>query len=288
MRTLRAPRSAISSRPAARSSSSTNSWPTSASASCWFGETRYGSASTASRSGSPSESTTASSWRAVQLADELAVEAGVDRPRQRAGRARRTRPAGRGRRASRAGSASSSSVTSGPHSLISVYAFEVGSRTAIDVRDSPRIRTKSLRIPSFVSSSTSSVPVRPPARPVQTTGAPRRLRARATLIPLPPALGKPTLARCRWPGWKFGTDERPVDRRVERDGDDHPTGCGEGTGAILADSGPSEARDRRGEDVAGLVEGPVSVPADPLLAARARRCPASPPGRPAPPPHRRP
>jgi hypothetical protein len=67
------------------------------------------------------------------------------------------------------------------------------------------MRTKSLRIPSFVSSSTTSVPVRPPASPVHTTGAPRSFSALATLIPLPPALGKPTLARWRWPGWKFGT-----------------------------------------------------------------------------------
>jgi hypothetical protein len=29
---------------------------------------------------------------------------------------------------------------------------------------------------------------------------------------------------------EVGNDERPVDRRVERDGDDHPTGGGEGTG----------------------------------------------------------
>ena len=54
------------------------------------------------------------------------------------------------------------------------------------VRDSSAMRTKSFRIPSRVSSSTISVPVRPPASPVATTGSPRRFKARATLMPLPP------------------------------------------------------------------------------------------------------
>src|SRR5690242_7769657 len=67
------------------------------------------------------------------------------------------------------------------------------------------MRTKSLRIASDVSSSTILVPVRPPARPVATTGTSRRLSARATLIPLPPASVSPPLARCRWPLRKFGT-----------------------------------------------------------------------------------
>ena len=58
MSTLRAPSSAMSSSARTKSSSSSNSWPTSASASRWFGETRYGSASTPRRSGSPSESST--------------------------------------------------------------------------------------------------------------------------------------------------------------------------------------------------------------------------------------
>ena len=46
---------------------------------------------------------------------------------------------------------------------------------------------------------------RPPASPVATTGTPSAFRARATLIPLPPASGRPALARWRWPRWKFGT-----------------------------------------------------------------------------------
>src|SRR5215208_1771658 len=67
------------------------------------------------------------------------------------------------------------------------------------------MRTKSLRIDSPVSSSTMRVPVRPPTRPVATTGTSRALSARATLIPLPPAAVNAALARWRWPSRKFGT-----------------------------------------------------------------------------------
>jgi hypothetical protein len=73
--------------------------------------------------------------------------------------------------------------------------FEVGSITAVEVRDSPRMRTKSFRRPSLVSRSTIWTPVRPPARPVQTTGMPSRLSALATLMPLPPALERLVEAR---------------------------------------------------------------------------------------------
>src|SRR5947207_6202226 len=100
---------------------------------------------------------------------------------------------------------SSSGSTCGPHSLISVYELAVGSTTAVEVRDSSAMRTKSLRIASPVSSSTMRVPVRPPASPVATTGTSSRFSARATLIPLPPARVSPPLARCRWPRWKLGT-----------------------------------------------------------------------------------
>ncbi len=92
---------------------------------------------------------------------------------------------------------SSADVTSGPHSLISVYVPAVGSTTAVDVRDSATMRTKSLRIASAVSSSTIRVPVRPPVRPVATTGTSRSLSARATLIPFPPASVRTSLERWR-------------------------------------------------------------------------------------------
>jgi len=73
------------------------------------------------------------------------------------------------------------------------------------VRDSSSIRTKSLRIASPDSSSRMRVPVRPPTSPVATTGTSSSFRARAMLIPFPPASVRAWLARCRWPSWKFGT-----------------------------------------------------------------------------------
>ena len=55
--------SAIWSSANAKSSSSWNSWPTSASASAWFGVTRNGSPSRPVRSGSPSQSSAEGIWR---------------------------------------------------------------------------------------------------------------------------------------------------------------------------------------------------------------------------------
>jgi hypothetical protein len=83
-------------------------------------------------------------------------------------------------------SSSSRSLTSGPRSLISVCSPFVGSSTAVFVRDSSRMRTKSLRIASSVSASTIRVPVAPPAKPVAMTGWPSVFSVRATLTPLPP------------------------------------------------------------------------------------------------------
>jgi hypothetical protein len=92
-------------------------------------------------------------------------------------------------------SSSSASDTDGPRSLISVCSPEVGSTTAVDVRDSSRIRTKSLRIASSVSCSMMLVPVWPPANPVAITGRPSAFSARATLTPLPPAIEVCSTAR---------------------------------------------------------------------------------------------
>src|SRR5512134_2384834 len=145
----------------------------------------------------------------------------------------------------------------------------------MDVRDSPPILTKSLRIPSRVSSSTRSVPVRPPARPVQTTGAPRRLRALATLMPFPPALGKPTLARCRCPGWKLGTTSVRSIAALSVTVTIIRLGAERTPRAILAQmpGNRSEAGEDRGEHVSRLVDGPVGVPARPLLVRRRRDVP---------------
>ena len=83
MCTLRAPSSAIVSSAIRKSSSSSSSCPTTCSASRWFGETRYGSASVPSRSGSPSESSTTRTPRRVRSRIGLGVEALVHAARQR-------------------------------------------------------------------------------------------------------------------------------------------------------------------------------------------------------------
>jgi hypothetical protein len=72
--------------------------------------------------------------------------------------------------------------------LISVCSPVVGSSTEVFVRDSSRIRTKSLRIASSVSCSTICVPVMPPAKPVAITGWPSVFSVRAMFTPLPPAI----------------------------------------------------------------------------------------------------
>src|SRR5450631_2134305 len=99
---------------------------------------------------------------------------------------------------------SSSSSTVGPCSMISVW-LPLGSMTAVEVRDSRRIRTKSLRMPSLVRPSMIDAPVRPPASPVAMTGSPKRLSVRAMLMPLPPASASASEARLRVPDWKLGT-----------------------------------------------------------------------------------
>ena len=103
-----------------KSSSSSSSWPTSCSASCWFGETSHGSASMPRRSGSPSASSTT---RAPSLVSSRTAPRRS--PRRRPAAASRRRPPStrraRGSGASRAGSRARPAVTFGPHSLISVY-----------------------------------------------------------------------------------------------------------------------------------------------------------------------
>jgi hypothetical protein len=100
----------------------------------------------------------------------------------------------------------SCSDTFGPRSLISVCSPVVGSITAVLVRDSSRMRTKSLNTESCVSWSTMRVPVGPPVRPVAITGAPSVLSTRATLTPLPPGIVVCSTVRWRRPSRKFGTD----------------------------------------------------------------------------------
>jgi hypothetical protein len=89
--------------------------------------------------------------------------------------------------------------------MISVCVIVVGSTTAVEVRDSPPMRTKSMRKFSRCRPSMICWPARPPTRPVMTTGCPRDLSARAMLTPLPPGSVRLSLARCRKPVWKLGT-----------------------------------------------------------------------------------
>src|SRR3954468_17989223 len=103
-------------------------------------------------------------------------------------------------------SSTSFSLTAGARSLISVCSPLVGSSTAVLVRDSSRMRTKSLRIDSAVSCSTIRVPVAPPATPVAMTGWPSVFSVRATLTPLPPGSVVCSTVRCRRPRRKFGTE----------------------------------------------------------------------------------
>src|SRR6185503_17580044 len=99
----------------------------------------------------------------------------------------------------------SSGLTAGPRSLISVCSPEVGSITARLIRVSAAIRVKSVSTDSSCSCSNTRVPVGPPTNPVAITGRPSRLRARATLIPLPPATVRLSTERWRRPRRKLGT-----------------------------------------------------------------------------------
>jgi hypothetical protein len=95
--------------------------------------------------------------------------------------------------------------SAGPRSFTSVVTPSVGSMTAVDIRDSSWMRTKSFVIPSSSSNSMMRPPVPPPALPVASTGRPSALSARATFTPLPPATAVCSTARWRRPTWKFGT-----------------------------------------------------------------------------------
>ena len=84
------------------------------------------------------------------------------------------------------------------------------------------MRTKSLRMASAVSSSTILVPVRPPVRPVATTGTSRSLSARG-VDPFP-AGKRQNLARAvPVADLEHGHRERPVESGVDGNGDDHVT-----------------------------------------------------------------
>ena len=95
------------------------------------------------------------------------------------------------------------------------------------VRDSSRMRTKSLRIDSSVSCSTIRVPVGPPAKPGRDHGLAERLERARDVDAL--AAGHRALldGAVAAPEPEVRHRERLVDRRVEGDGDDHamPVRC---------------------------------------------------------------
>ena len=146
------------------------------------------------------------------------------------------------------------------------------------MRDSSRMRTKSLRIDSSVSCSTMCVPVAPPAKPGRDHGLAERLqRARDVdaLAARHRALFDGAVAA---PEPEVRHRERLVDRRVERDRDDHrwlrypvrgasqrPHGLPRSTTHRLA-NGPSP---REPPALSGA-RGPLSA-----RAALARRAPAA-------------
>ena len=197
----------------AKSCGSWNSCPTSPSASRSFGVTRNGSASRSEPERLPSRRAPPGS-RAGRARGSLPRRS----PRPHRGAAcRRRRPCphhARGSEASRAGARAPPASTCGPHSLISVYVPPVGSTTAVDVRDSSPILTKSLRIPSRVSSQTIRAPVRPPASPVATTGTSIRFSALAMLMPLPPASVRPGARPVTLAGLEVRHRQRPVEGRI--------------------------------------------------------------------------
>ena len=170
---------------------------------------------------SPSASSTTGTPRLAQVVDQARVEVVAGAGRQRAGEhadLARRRP---GSRSARRAASTSSGLTAGPRSLISVCSPEVGSITARLIRVSAAIRVKSVSTDSSRSCSSTRVPVGPPTKPVAITGRPSRLSARATLIPLPPATVRLSTARWRRPRRKFGHRDGAVDRRVEGHGEDH-------------------------------------------------------------------
>ena len=127
--------------------------------------------------------------------------------------------------------------------------------TAVLVRDSSAMRTKSLRMPSAVSSSMMYVPARPPARPVAMTGWPsvlQRPRDVDALAARQPQRRVGAVARAEL---EVGHAHRAVEGGVEGDGDDHGT----------SDSTPARSRSQMLGD-AGRLGGHQVAAADDVAA----------------------
>ncbi len=93
--------------------------------------------------------------------------------------------------------------------------------TAVEVRDSPRIRTKSLSRPSVVRRSTIWTPVRPPASPVADHRDAEPLQRPGHVDALAAGAREARGGPVAVPELEVRHEQRPVDRSVERDGDDH-------------------------------------------------------------------
>ena len=102
-----------------------------------------------------------------------------------------------------------------------MYEPPVGSTTAVDVRDSSWIRTKSFRIDSAVSSSTIRVPVRPPASPVTIDRDAEPLQRTGDVDAPAAGEGDAGARPVALAELKVRHGQRPVDRGVECQCDDH-------------------------------------------------------------------
>ena len=204
-----------------KSSSSWNSWPTSASASAWFGETRNGSASTPSRSGSPSRVEHGRGRAGVASSrDRLGVEVVVDVARQRAGEhdelgvLRQVAQLLEQRVELLGGDRRPPLVDLGVRAAGRVDDRGRRARLALDVDEVVEDRLARQRLDDARAGRTADEPGRDDghaerlqrARDVDALAAGER-DAGARAVPLPPL--------------EVRDGQRPVDRRVECDGDDH-------------------------------------------------------------------
>ena len=118
---------------------------------------------------------------------------------------------------------SSAGVTSGPHSLISVCVPAVGSTTAVDVRDSAAMRTKSLRIASdgeLLDDPRARAAAREPGRDDRHVEDLQRAR---DVDPLSAGEREHLARAVAETDLEDGHGERAVERGVRRHGDDHVT-----------------------------------------------------------------
>ena len=102
-----------------------------------------------------------------------------------------------------------------------MYVPPVGSTTAVDVRDSSSMRTKSLRIASAVSSSTIRVPGAAAGETGGDDGHAEPLQRAGDVDPLAACERQPGARAVPLAQLEVRHGQRAVDRGVEGDGDDH-------------------------------------------------------------------